>query len=122
MPPEMADTQQSLANEPDYLELIRFLITPFLESADSLRLHCEKSRVDKLWIRVAFDPKDKGSVYGRGGRNIQAIRKVLNVAASLAGQTVRLDIYGDSSDRPSGERSGRGSGRSHAPRSRPRRN
>jgi hypothetical protein len=32
-------------------------------------------------------------VFGRGGRNIQAIRTVIQAAAQAAGQSVHLDIY-----------------------------
>jgi hypothetical protein len=32
-------------------------------------------------------------VLGRGGRNIEAIRVVLNATAAAAGQTVRLEVF-----------------------------
>lgn len=80
---------------PDYIGLIRFLVEPFLESPASLKVDCEvipaRSRV---WIRLAFEGEDKGRVFGRGGRNIQAIRTVLSLAAKAAGYSTYLDIYG----------------------------
>ncbi|MGL5084015.1 MAG: KH domain-containing protein [Microcoleaceae cyanobacterium] len=85
--------QNSLAS-PDYAKLIRFLIEPFLESLDSLRVDCELAATSKkTWVRLAFEAEDKGRVYGRGGRNIQAIRLVLSAIAELAGESVYLDIY-----------------------------
>ena len=48
----------------------------------------------RAWIRIAFESSDKGKVFGRGGRNIQAIRTVIAAAAQAAGQSVYLDIYG----------------------------
>ncbi|MBW4640958.1 MAG: KH domain-containing protein [Gloeocapsa sp. UFS-A4-WI-NPMV-4B04] len=79
----------------DYAKLVRFLIEPFLESADSLSVDCEVSHnTARVWIRIAFEGEDKGRVFGRGGRNIQAIRTVIAAAASLAGHSVYLDIYG----------------------------
>lgn len=88
-------TPPGQAPMPDYAALVRFLVQPFLESPNSLKVDCEiipsKPRV---WIRVAFEGEDKGRVFGRGGRNIQAIRTVIEAAAKAAGQSVYLDIYG----------------------------
>jgi predicted RNA-binding protein YlqC (UPF0109 family) len=57
-------------------------------------LDCEILNTARVWIRVAFEGEDKGRVFGRGGRNIQAIRTVLAAAAANAGHSVYLDIYG----------------------------
>lgn len=82
---------------PDYLRLVQFLIQPFLESPESLSVDCEVSpALQRVWIRIAFDSADKGKVFGRGGRNIQAIRTVIAAAALSAGESVYLDIYGTS--------------------------
>lgn len=101
---------------PDYERLIQFLVAPFLELPNSLRVDCERSTTSaKVWIRVAFEGSDKGRVFGRGGRNIQAIRIVLSGVAHAAGESVHLDIYGSQTaregsesdsppDRPSGSR------------------
>ena len=80
---------------PDYAALVRFLVQPFLESPSSLKIDCEiNPSKPKVWIRLAFEGEDKGRVFGRGGRNIQAIRTVIEAAAKAAGQSVYLDIYG----------------------------
>ncbi|OCQ89491.1 KH domain-containing protein [Nostoc sp. MBR 210] len=87
----------SFAANPNYVGLVRFLMQPFLESPKTLSVDCEISHtLKKAWIRIAFDSADKGKVFGRGGRNIQAIRTVVAAAAELAGQSVYLDIYGSS--------------------------
>lgn len=84
---------------PDYAGIVRFLIEPFLESPESLRVDCEiHPRQAKAWIRLAFEEPEKGRVYGRGGRNIQAIRTALSAVAQLAGHSVYLDIYDDNPD------------------------
>lgn len=83
------------AKQPDYVGLVRFLIQPFLESPNSLSVDCEISpNTARVWLRVAFEGEDKGRVFGRGGRNIQAIRTVIAAAATSVGQSVYLDIYG----------------------------
>lgn len=80
---------------PDYSGLVRFLIEPFLESTDSLRIDCETSEnAARVWIRVAFEGEDKGRVFGRGGRNIQVIKTVVAAAAACAGHSAYLDVYG----------------------------
>lgn len=79
---------------PDYPGLVNFLVRPLLESPDSLSVDCEQAKDNsRVWIRLAFEDTDKGRVYGRGGRNLQAIRRVLATAASTVGQSLYLDVY-----------------------------
>jgi predicted RNA-binding protein YlqC (UPF0109 family) len=82
-------------SSPDYSELVKFLVKPFLELPESLKVDCEISQSKaKVWVRLAFEGSDKGRVFGRGGRNIQAIRTILETAALAAGYSAYLDIYG----------------------------
>ena len=84
------------AESPDYEKLARFLIEPFLENPASLKLNSEVNpQSKKIWLRVAFDKSDRGKVFGRGGRNIQAIRTTIQTAAAANGESVFLDIYSD---------------------------
>ncbi|HIK04689.1 MAG TPA: KH domain-containing protein [Trichormus sp. M33_DOE_039] len=81
---------------PNYAGLVKFLMQPFLEFPESLSVDCEISQtLKRVWIRIAFESTDKGKVFGRGGRNIQAIRTVIAAAAQLSQQSVYLDIYGN---------------------------
>jgi predicted RNA-binding protein YlqC (UPF0109 family) len=83
-------------SKPDYDGLVRFLIEPLLESPELLSFDCEQiSSTRRIWIRLAFEENEKGKVYGRGGRNIQAVRTVLQTAAQVAGDTLYLEIYED---------------------------
>jgi predicted RNA-binding protein YlqC (UPF0109 family) len=80
---------------PDYAGLVQFLLAGFLESPESLRVDCETvPSTLKVWVRVAFEGDERGRVYGRGGRNIHAIRTTLEAIAKIAGQSLHLDIYG----------------------------
>lgn len=110
-------------SNPDFIGLIRFLLEPFLDDPDSLRVDCEMSQTrNRNWIRIAFDDSEKGKVFGRGGRNIQAIRTAIAAAARLAGQSVYLDIYGNETGRDGFSSDGdHSSDRVPPPRSRPRR-
>jgi uncharacterized protein len=85
-------------NLPDYEQLVKFLFQPFLSAADTMTVDCEYT-VDRhrVWIRVAVASIDQGSAFGRGGRNIQAIRTVLQAAASAVDQFIHLDVYGSNS-------------------------
>lgn len=135
--PQVKKVVNTFNSGPDYVGLVKFLIHPFLESPESLRIDCELSQtLQKIWIRVAFDSADKGKVFGRGGRNIQAIRTVITAAAATAEQSVYLDIYGSNGQgrdgmsddeereerlpppRPNHRRSGNGSRPFAKPRSR----
>ncbi|ASC70643.1 hypothetical protein XM38_015830 [Halomicronema hongdechloris C2206] len=82
--------------EPNFDGLVRFLIGPFLESPGALSVDCEYSaNHSRLLIRVAFESEDRGRVFGRGGRNIQAIRSVIMATAKRVNLQAHLDVYGE---------------------------
>jgi uncharacterized protein len=81
--------------EPNYVELVKFLVIPFLEFPEALRVDCEAyGGHHKVLVRLAFAASDKGRVFGRNGRTLQAIRTVLETTARLAGQAAYLEVYG----------------------------
>ncbi|NJL44738.1 MAG: KH domain-containing protein [Leptolyngbyaceae cyanobacterium SM2_3_12] len=89
-------------NGPDFSGLVRFLVEPFLDSPESLRIDCEENPAQlKVWIRIAFSGDERGKVFGRGGRNIQAIRTIVRATAALTGWTAYFDVYGASEQDPS---------------------
>jgi len=94
-------------DHPDFLGLVRFLIEPFLDTPESLKIDCEENGgLSKVWIRVAFNEAERGKVFGRGGRNVQAVRNVVRATAALSGWSAYFDVYGGnggegSADRPS---------------------
>lgn len=93
----------------DYEALAHFLMAPFLDNPAALKFHVETlAGGKKLWLRAAFDEtEDKGRIFGRGGRNINAIRTVVAAAAKLSGMTVNLSVFGEP-EPERGERSDRG--------------
>ncbi|NJO97595.1 MAG: KH domain-containing protein [Pleurocapsa sp. CRU_1_2] len=106
MPNKTKLSGDQVAVSPDYEQLARFLIEPFLENPQSLKINSEVNpQSKKVWLRVAFDKGDRGKVFGRGGRNIQAIRTTIQTAAAAQGESVFLDIYSD--DPPQSDDSGR---------------
>ncbi len=100
-PPAM---NYSSIDSPDYAGLVRFLVTPLLEFPDALRVDSEVNPAKtRVWLRLAFESSDKGRVFGRGGRTIQAIRAVLVAAAAAHGHSVYLDIYDSQEQSPKPE-------------------
>jgi uncharacterized protein len=90
-------TQSS--NLPDYEQLVKFLFQPFLSAPEAIGVDCEYT-VDRqrIWIRVAVAVTDRDTAFGRGGRNVQAVRTVLQAAATAVGQSIHLDVYGNNSN------------------------
>jgi predicted RNA-binding protein YlqC (UPF0109 family) len=116
--PVVANSTQTQAVSPDFAGLVKFLVEPFLESPQSLSVDCEVSpRRGRVLVRLAFEGEDKGRVFGRGGRNIQAIRTVLQAVAQMVGYSAHLDVYGSHSN----SREGDADDKPSPPRSQPRR-
>ncbi|MGQ9865136.1 MAG: KH domain-containing protein [Pseudanabaenaceae cyanobacterium] len=82
----------------DYLDLTRFVLEPLLEQREALRIDCETAGQRRVWLRIAFAPGDRPRVLGRNGRTLQAIRRILTAAATLAGQELTLEVYDDGED------------------------
>jgi hypothetical protein len=95
-------------SHPEFSGLVRFLIAPFLDTPDSLKIDCEENvGLSKVWIRVAFNEAERGKVFGRGGRNVQAIRTVVRSTAALSGWSAYFDVYGGNSHEGSAGRPSR---------------
>lgn len=105
MPNSDNSPDSSAQSTPDYVQIVRFLLEPLIEDPQSLKVDCEQlSSGDKVWVRVAFEQEDKGTVFGRGGRNIQAIETVLNTSAVDAKQQIHLDVFGNVREESSSSR------------------
>jgi uncharacterized protein len=67
---------------------------PLLANPEVLKVDCEtNAKGDRIWIRVAFDPAEKGRIFGRNGRTIQAIRTLLATTGNNHDQVVRFDVF-----------------------------
>jgi len=117
---ELSGDQVAISN--DYEQLVRFLIEPFLAEPQSLCVNSEVNRSNgKIWLRVAFDKNDRGKVFGRGGRTIQAIRSTVQASAAAHNEFVFLDIYSDEPPKSDdfGDRRNRSNGNSNRRRKGP---
>lgn len=108
-----------MAGKPDYEGLVSYLMKPFLDSPEALKTDVERlADKQRVLLRVAFSEADRGRMFGRGGRNIQAIRTVLQATAALCDEKVALDVYGESAHQ---SRDGGGDSNDGGSRRRPRR-
>ncbi len=79
---------------PDYPGLVRFLVAPLLDDPSQLLIDAEHTLLGhRVWLRVSFASGDKGKVFGRGGRTIQAIRYIIEAAARTHDQQVHMEIF-----------------------------
>ena len=111
----MSSPDQETGPKQDFEALARFLMEPFLDKPEALKFHIETlAGGKKLWLRAAFDEaEDKGRIFGRGGRNINAMRTVITAAAKPVDMRVNLSVFGEPEAERSSDRGGRsGGGRS----------
>ncbi|MDX2256604.1 MAG: KH domain-containing protein [Pseudanabaenaceae cyanobacterium bins.39] len=79
---------------PDYNALISFLLKPLLTQPDALRVDFESNGSgDRVWIRVAFAEEDRGIVFGKWGRTIQAVRTIVMATAEEANHSAKLEVF-----------------------------
>ncbi len=106
---------------PNYPALARFLLEPFLDYPEELRISCELlARGTKHWVRISMSESDRGRAYGRGGRNIQSIRQVLENVGQAHGHVVSVEIHEENRrSRPSSSSSDRSEPRSDGPKAPP---
>ncbi|NJK34328.1 MAG: KH domain-containing protein [Oscillatoriales cyanobacterium SM2_2_1] len=75
-------------------DLALFLLRPLIEQPEALKFHCEQNAAGtRIWLRVAIADEDRGRLLGRGGRIVQSIRTVLNLAAQQQDVLCHLEIY-----------------------------
>ena len=83
----------------DYQALARFLLEPLIDLPEDLHISSEiTAHNTKVWLRVSLGQADRGRAFGRGGRNIRAIRTVLRAAGKNVGQNVSLEVIGYEGD------------------------
>jgi uncharacterized protein len=102
---------------PNYPVLARFLLEPFLDYPEELRISCELlARGTKYWVRISMSESDRGRAYGRGGRNIQSIRQILENVGQAQGHVVSVEIHEENRrSRPSSSSSDSSESRPKAP-------
>lgn len=72
-------------------ELLLLLVTRLVEHPERVTVH-EEERPGVAVFRIALDPGDVGTVIGRGGRMIRAIRQLARASASLEGRRAVVEV------------------------------
>lgn len=72
-------------------ELIEYIATSLVDDPTQVRVH-QDQRAGKTFIKLRVAKEDMGRIIGRQGRVANAIRILLNVAASRSGKQAYLDV------------------------------
>ncbi len=72
-------------------ELIEFIATSLVDDPTQVKVGLEQ-RGGKTYIKLKVAKEDMGRVIGRQGRVANAMRMLLNVAASRSGKQAYLDV------------------------------
>ncbi|MEJ5347365.1 MAG: KH domain-containing protein [Desulfosoma sp.] len=74
-------------------ELVSYLAKALVDHPDRVVLE-EKSSGDTVLLELSVAPEDMGKVIGRSGKTIEALRTVVQLAASSVGKKCRLEVLG----------------------------
>ncbi len=74
-------------------ELVSYLAKALVDQPDRVVLE-EKSSGDTVLFELSVAPEDMGKVIGRSGKTIEALRTVVQLAASSVGKKCRLEVLG----------------------------
>lgn len=72
-------------------DLIEFIATSLVDDPTQVRVY-QENRAGKTFIKLRVAKEDMGRVIGRQGRVANAMRILLNVAASRSGKQAFLDV------------------------------
>jgi hypothetical protein len=72
-------------------ELVQFIARSLVNDPMAVRVE-EVDRGSKVFLKLHVSKDDMGRVIGRGGRVANAMRRLVNVAATREGKEADLDI------------------------------
>lgn len=72
-------------------ELIEYIATSLVDDPTQVRVY-QETRTGKTFLKLRVAKEDMGRVIGRQGRVANAMRVLLNVAASRSGKQAYLDV------------------------------
>lgn len=72
-------------------ELIEYIATSLVDDPTQVRVY-QENRAGKTFVKLRVAKEDMGRVIGRQGRVANAMRVLLNVAASRGGKQAYLDV------------------------------
>jgi hypothetical protein len=72
-------------------ELVEYLVKSLVENPDEVILNMEESE-DNVSLELRISPEDLGRIIGKNGNTINAIRTVLQAAASSHKKRAKLEV------------------------------
>jgi uncharacterized protein len=72
-------------------DFLRLIVESLVEHTEAIEITEKHDELGTL-VSLKVDPKDMGSIIGRGGKTIDSIRTVLRVFGSKKGERVNLRI------------------------------
>lgn len=83
-------------------ELVEYLVKSLADNPHEVEIN-EFEEEDTVVLELRIAPDDIGKIIGKGGNTINAIRTVLQAAASSHKKRVKLDVLSDNGQRQGAE-------------------
>lgn len=74
-------------------DLVHYLVKALVDQPDKVVLE-EKGSGDTVLFELSVAPEDMGKVIGRNGKTIEALRTVVQLAATSSRKKCRLEVLG----------------------------
>ncbi|WP_448382876.1 KH domain-containing protein [Desulfosoma sp.] len=74
-------------------DLVHYLVKALVDQPDKVVLE-EKGSGDTVLFELSVAPEDMGKIIGKNGKTIEALRTVVQLAATSAGKKCRLEVLG----------------------------
>ncbi len=74
-------------------DLVHYLVKALVDQPEKVVLE-EKGSGDTVFLELSVAPEDMGKVIGRNGKTIEALRTVVQLAATSSGKKCRLEVLG----------------------------
>ena len=82
-----------------FKDLVEYLVKSLADHPEKVELE-EREEDDIVLIALKISPEDIGKIIGKNGNTINAIRTVLQTAASSHGKRAKIEVAGQSESPP----------------------
>ena len=74
-----------------YVELVEYVVKSLVDDPESVSVE-ETRQSDQVLLELRVAEPDMGRVIGKGGRVINAVRSIVQIAAAKKGERISLEI------------------------------
>jgi predicted RNA-binding protein YlqC (UPF0109 family) len=71
---------------------LKYILENIVEHKDKIHIERVEDRIGEILLKVEIEDSDKGVVIGKNGKNIQALKNLLNIIARKEGKKVFIKI------------------------------